>query len=185
MHEQAKSIGNFLLDILQTIVLALAIFMIAYLFLFQPHLVKGQSMVPNFEDGEYLLTDKVTYRFGEPKRGDVIVFAAPPNKRDDYIKRIIGLPGEMIAIKNGDVYINDKILQEDYLPQSFATQPGAFLTEGTNYKLNPEEYIVIGDNRNHSSDSRTWGPIRKKDIVGRAWVVYWPPQKVRTVPRAN
>ena len=94
-----KRLGTFFLDILQTIVLALAIFMVVYFFLMQPHQVRGSSMFPNFKDGEYLLTDKISYRLSNPKRGDVIVFEAPPNRREDFIKRIIGLPGEEITLK--------------------------------------------------------------------------------------
>lgn len=178
-------LGIFFLDTLQTILLALAIFMLAYLFLTQPHQVRGHSMDPNFFDGEYLLSDKLSYRFGEPTRGDVVVFNAPPNRREDYIKRIIGLPGETISINSGTLLINGKTLKEPYLPRSAQTGGGAFLVEGTSYRINSDEYIVLGDNRDHSSDSRSWGPIKRKDIVGRAWFVYWPPRLVGFVSRVN
>lgn len=171
-----KKFSSFLLDILQTIVLALAIFMIAYLFLFQPHQVKGHSMDPNFTDGEYLLTDKLSYRFKEPQRGNVVVFESPVNRREDYIKRVIGLPGENVTVNDGKVLINGRPLDEKYLPESFRTNPGVFLTEGSTITLRPDEYAVLGDNRDHSSDSRSWGPVKKKDIVGRAWLIYWPPK---------
>lgn len=177
-ESSARKLSNFLLDILQTIVLALAIFMIAYLFLFQPHKVDGHSMDPNFANGEYLLTDKLSYRFGQPERGDVVVFEAPTNRRQDYIKRIIGLPGENISVKSGKVLINGHPLEENYLPDTFQTRAGVFLTEGATITLRPEEYMVFGDNRDNSSDSRSFGPIKRKDIVGRAWVVYWPPKEV-------
>jgi len=177
--------GTFLLDILQTVVLAIAIFLIAYLFLFQPHQVQGHSMDPNFDDGEYLLTDKLSYRFGEPKRGDVIVFSAPPTRRDDYIKRIIALPGEAISISNNEIYINQKLLDEKYLPQDFVTRPGAYLGADNPYTLKNDEYFVLGDNRDHSSDSRSFGPIRRKDIVGRAWFVYWPATNLGLVPQTS
>ena len=169
-------LSSFLLDILQTIVLALAIFMIAYLFLFQPHQVKGHSMDPNFSDGEYLLTDKLSYRFGEPKRGDVVVFEAPVNRREDYIKRILALPGENVMVKDGKVLINGRPLDEEYIPETFRTNPGVYLADGSTITLRPDEYIVMGDNRDHSSDSRSWGPVKKSDLVGRAWVIYWPPK---------
>jgi len=90
--------GAFFLDILQVVVFAVAIFLFVYLLLLQPHKIKGSSMFPNFADGEFLLTDKVTYRFGEPKRGDVVVFKAPPNDREEFIKRIIGLPNDKIFV---------------------------------------------------------------------------------------
>src|SRR3990167_1686649 len=129
-ESKTGKLSSFLLDILQTIVLALAIFMIAYLFLFQPHQVKGRSMDPNFSDGEYLLTDKLSYRFGEPKRGDVIVFEAPGSGGEEFIKRIIALPGESISLKEGKVFVNGRLLQETYLSDSVRTLSGSFLKEG-------------------------------------------------------
>src|SRR3989304_9283496 len=96
-----KRLTAFFLDILEVVVFAVAIFLFVYLLVLQPHKIKGLSMDPNFADGEYLLTDKVTYRFGEPKRGDVIVFEAPVNRRDDYIKRFIALPAVNVLFKDG------------------------------------------------------------------------------------
>ncbi len=185
MTETLKRVWLVFFDIIQTVVLALAIFMIAYLFVLQPHQVKGLSMFPNFEDKEYILTEKVSYRFGKPHRGDVIVFQAPVNRKDDYIKRILGLPGETVAVIDGKVFVNDKPLPEPYLPPEFRTQAGAFLAEGKRFTLGPGEFFVSGDNRDHSSDSRAWGPIKKSDIVGRAWVAYWPPQKSGAIPKVN
>lgn len=181
MTNPLNRLGAFLLDILQTIVLAIAIFMVVYLFLFQPHQVQGHSMDPNFADGEYLLTDKISYRFNDPKMGDVIVFHAPIARRDDYIKRIIATPGQTILIKDGKFYINDKLLDESYLPSDFITRPGAFLNEGKSYLVSSDEYFVVGDNRDHSSDSRSWGPVKRKDIIGKAWLVYWPPDKFGSI----
>lgn len=175
-------IGILFLDFLQTIVLALAIFMITYLFLVQPHEVKGNSMYPAFLDGERLLTDKITYRLNEPRRGDVIVFQAPPDRSKDFIKRIIALPEETIQVKDTKVYVNNQLLDEVYTSLDILTQPGAFLTEGKTYTLGPDEYFVMGDNRDHSSDSRSWGTIKKKEIIGKAWVIYWPPQKFGVIP---
>lgn len=177
-----KRLGIFLLDILQTIVLALAIFMVVYFFLMQPHQVRGSSMFPNFKDGEYLLTDKISFRLSNPKRGNVIVFEAPPNRREDFIKRIIALPGEKVSIKEGKVLVNNKQLEETYLPSSFSTQPGTYLEEDKTIELKNNEYFVLGDNRNFSSDSRMWGPIKRDDIIGRAFFVYWPPQQIGIIP---
>ena len=106
------ALGTFLLDILQVVVFAVAIFLFVYLLILQPHKIKGQSMDPTFKDGEFLLTDKVTYRFGEPKRGDVVVFKAPPDDHDEYIKRIIGLPGDNVKVEGGRGYINQVALPE-------------------------------------------------------------------------
>jgi len=180
-----QKIGAFLLDTIQTIVLALSIFLIVYLFLLQPHIVNGQSMEPSFDNGEYLLTDKLSYRLNEPKRGDVIVFSAPPSPRDDYIKRIIGLPNEIISIKDGKVYIDNKQLVEDYLPKDTYTTGGPFLPEGKEIRIGQDEYFVMGDNRAYSSDSRYWGLVPRKNIVGKAWLIYYPPQKAGFVPQPS
>lgn len=177
-----EQLKKFLFEVLQTIALALGIFAIVYLFLLQPHQVRGRSMEPNFSDGEYLLTDKLSYRIRSQKRGDVVVFAAPPTRQDDFIKRIVGMPGENISIKNGKVWLNGKELTENYLPSTTLTFGGPALAEEKELILGEDEYFVLGDNRGHSSDSRVWGAIRKKDIVGRAWFIYWPPGRVGLIP---
>lgn len=174
-----KKIFGFLLETVQQVVFALAIFMLIYFFFMQPHQVKGHSMDPNFDDGEYILTDKISYRFDRPKRGDVIIFAAPPARREDYIKRIIAVPGETIWVSDGKVFINGDVLQENYLPTNTRTFGNNFLSEGEKLTLNENEYFVLGDNRVHSSDSRFFGEITKSDIVGRAWIVYWPISKIK------
>lgn len=123
-------------------------------------------MLPNFFDGELLLTEKVTYRIYKPERGDVIVFAAPTGRRVDFIKRIIGKPGETVAIDSGGVYIDGQKLTEPYETQQ--TQGDITVT------LDQNQYFVLGDNRGSSSDSRSFGPIGRSAIKGRAWLVYWP-----------
>lgn len=170
-----KKAGSIILDTIETIVIALAIFVVIYLFLFQPHQVKGSSMYPNFHDGEYLLTNKISYSFDEPKRGEVIIFRAPQNEQYDYIKRIIGLPGEKVKIENGKVFVNDQKLEEFYLPESLRTQAGRFSKESQTIAVPSGQYFVLGDNRDHSSDSREWGPVPRRNIIGRAWFRYWPP----------
>lgn len=172
-----QNFRTFLLDILQTVVLALAIFVVVYFLLFQPHQVSGDSMYPNFDDREYLLTEKVSYRLDKPKRGDVVVFKAPPEPSKDYIKRVIALPGETVGIKEGKVYIDGQLLQEPYLSAESYTSAGLYLPEGVTVTVGPDEYFVVGDNRPNSSDSRRWGAVKRKKFVGRAWLVYWPPRK--------
>jgi len=169
-----RRLSEFFLDILEVVVFAVAIFLFVYLLIMQPHKIKGQSMDPNFPDGEYLLTDKVSYRFGEPERGDVVVFEAPTGQGEEFIKRIIGLPGDTVTVKTGQVYVNGILLNESYLAPSLVTNSGNFLTEGKSISVPDNSFIVFGDNRPHSSDSRAWGFIKKEDITGRAWVVYWP-----------
>jgi signal peptidase I len=176
-----KKLSAFFLDILEVVVFAIAIFLFLYLLVLQPHKIKGQSMEPNFHDGEFLLTDKVTYRFSQPKRGDVIVFKAPGTNNDEFIKRIIGLPGEKLSINNGKVNINEKTVEEGYLPDTLLTEGGMFLKEGQAVTIPENHFFVLGDNRIASSDSRTWGFITKDEITGRAWVTYWPPPKLGVI----
>ncbi len=178
-----KFIANFFLDFIETVVTALAIFVVVYLFLFQPHQVKGNSMStadPNaFHDGEYLLTNKIVFKFSEPKKGEVIIFKAPQNEDYDYIKRIIGVPGDTIMIKNGKVDVNKQLLDESgYLPNNINTAAGRFIREGEEIIVPPGKYFVLGDNRDHSSDSREWGYVPEKNIIGEAWFRYWPPNRL-------
>lgn len=174
-----KNIGAFFLDIIETVVIALSIFLVIYLFLLQPHQVNGQSMVPNFQNGEYLLTDKISYKIGTPKRGDVVVFHAPDSANCpkgtgcDFIKRVLGLPGESIEVKDDGIWVNGEKLNEPYIPEEFDTIAGQY-TRNRIVTLGPNEYFVSGDNRPYSSDSRAWGPITKDLIVGRAFFRYWP-----------
>ena len=170
-------------EILQTALVSLAIFLFVYVFLVQPHRVKGGSMLPNFSDGELLLTEKVSYYFSKPARGDVIVFEAPNAHKVDFIKRIVGLPGETITIENDSVEINGHPLSENYI--NSPSRGNLTIT------LDQNQYFVLGDNRNSSSDSRSFGPINKSSFRGRAWLVYWPIIKtagsmgVRFVSRVN
>lgn len=185
-----RALGAFFLDIFQTVVVALSIFLIMYLFLVQPHQVNGLSMFPTFNNGDLVLTDKISYKLAEPKRGDVIILHAPPDAHCpegtgcDFIKRLIGLPGETIEIKKEHFYIDGILLPEPYIPEENRTVQGAF-TENGPVTLGNDEYFAVGDNRMHSSDSRSWGPIHKKDIVGRAFIRYWPIKDIGFVPQVQ
>jgi signal peptidase I len=164
-----------ILDTIQVVIFAVSVFLFIYLLVLQPHKIKGHSMEPNFQDKEYLLTDKITYRFlRDPQRGDVVVFKAPPNYTDEYIKRIIGLPGEKIMVSQGKVYINGRALGESYLPAGLFISGGNYLQEGKVVTVPANSYVVLGDNRPHSLDSRAFGPVNFEKLTGRAWIVYWP-----------
>jgi signal peptidase I len=179
MEKLLQVLGSFFLDIIETVVIALSIFLIIYLFVASPHQVNGQSMVPNFQSGEFVLSDKVSYKFGDPKRGDIVVFHAPDAANCpkgtgcDFIKRVLGLPGESIEVHDDGVWVNGQRIPEPYIPEEFETLPGP-ATKGKTIVLGPNEYFVSGDNRPYSSDSRAWGPITKNDIVGKAIFRYWP-----------
>lgn len=185
--EFLKSLGNLFVDILETIAVALSLFVLIYAVAAQPHKVQGDSMLPNFQNNNFLLTDKISYRFGEIKRGDVIVFHFPKDPRYDYIKRVIALPGEEVAIDNNHFIIYNQenpqgeILEEAYLEKDTLTVGKKYLSPGKKVKMGEGEYFAVGDNREASSDSREWGPVKKEEIVGRAFFVYWPPQKVHLV----
>ncbi|MBI2196551.1 signal peptidase I [Candidatus Daviesbacteria bacterium] len=171
-------LGGYLVEFIETVVVFGAIFAAIYLFVAQFHKVQGNSMVPTFHTGDYLITDKLSYRFREPERGEIIVLKNPRDESQDFIKRIIAIPGDTIEISNNSVYLNNQSLKESYLPPGTLTPAGAFLTEGTPVKVANNQYFVIGDNREHSSDSREWGPVTKKEIIGRALFRYFPPQSM-------
>ncbi|MFH2085807.1 MAG: signal peptidase I [bacterium] len=180
-----RNLWLFFLDFLETIVVSLAIFAVVYIFLFQPHQVDGRSMEPNFQNGEYILTDKVSYRIHPPKRGDVVVFHSPQDERIDFIKRIIGVPGDTVELKAGYVYSNGAKLEENYISDPGAVLAGRFMRESTPVEVPPGQYLVMGDNRGHSSDSREWGLITSAEIVGRAFFRYWPVSAFGTIPTAE
>jgi len=179
-----KGIGQFFLDFIETIVIALAIFVIVYKFLMQPHQVKGNSMFDNFHNGEYVLTNKIAYQLNDPEVGDVVIFEAPKNEDYDYIKRIVGMPGDKIMIKKGKVYINNQLFDEmGYLDSNTYTRTGSYLSEGQEIIVASDSYFVIGDNRDHSSDSREWGFVPLENIVGKAWIRYWPLNKMGMIKK--
>jgi signal peptidase I len=160
-------------EIVETVLLTAAIFLLVNAATGRFR-IEGQSMEPNLHDGEYVLIDKISYQLHAPERGDVIVFV-PPNNERDYIKRVIGLPGDTVEIRGGQVYVNGVALDEPYLKNLINNDmPAQTVEEG--------RYFVMGDNRNNSSDSRSFGAITPHSIVGRAWLVYWPPSDWSTVP---
>ncbi|MBU1071004.1 signal peptidase I [Patescibacteria group bacterium] len=172
-------------EMIEAFVVSASVFVVVYLFLMQPHQVKGSSMFPTFETGEYLLTDKVTLKRREPLRGDVIVFKSPLDENFDFIKRVIGIPGDTVMVKGGYVYVDGELLDESYLPSDYRTSAGQFLQEGVGYVVQESSVMAFGDNRNHSSDSREWGPVPYENIVGRAFFRYWPSDSVGVVTNPN
>ena len=169
-------------EIFQTFLLAGSVFLVIYLFLFRPFQVSGSSMYPNFEDREYVLTNIIGKHFSDPKRGDVIVFQSPTETDKDFIKRVIGLPEDTVMLKEGDIYINgQKIDQSTFLSNDVKTFSGAFLKEAQPVVIPADEYVVMGDNRGNSSDSREWGFVKKGEIVGQTFFVYWPPNQAKII----
>lgn len=156
-------------ELFKIAVIALAIVVPIRYFLFQPFIVKGASMEPNFSSGDYLIIDEISYYFREPERGEVVVFRFPQNPSQRYIKRIIGLPNETIAIKGGQVIVSSQVLDE-----SSYLDPGSLGGRETEVELKEGEYFVLGDNRAFSSDSRSWGSLPREFIIGRVLVRAWP-----------
>lgn len=139
-------------------------------------------MFPFLYNNELLITDKISYRFREPKSGEVIVFKSPGNKEIDYIKRIIALPKEHVRVFEGKTYVNGQILKEAYLSPEVYTRPDSFLAENVEVAVPERMFFVMGDNRSGSRDSRNFGPIPKEDIIGRAALRYWPLNRFGFLP---
>lgn len=156
------------------VLISLAIVLPIRIFVAQPFIVRGASMEPNFEDGEYLIVDELSYLLRNPERGEVVVFRYPEDPSQFFIKRIIGLPGETVVIEEGSVTIQNEtnpsgiLLGEAYLPETVITAPDSERT------LKDGEYFVLGDNRTESSDSRRWGTLEEGFLIGRALLRLWP-----------
>jgi signal peptidase I len=163
------NVRTFLRETLETIALTLIIFVVIRAGV-QNFRIEGFSMEPNFHDGQYLLVSKVDYLIHAPERGDVVVFLAPTAKDRDFIKRIIGLPGETVEVREGRVFINNKELLQTYNVNPASYNYGPVV-------VGEDQLFVLGDNRNNSSDSHSWGMLPRGDLIGKAWISYWPPQQ--------
>lgn len=175
----------FVWETIKVVVISLAIILPIRYYLVQPFFVKGASMEPNFEDGDYILVDELSFRFREAERGEVIIFRFPQQPSQFFIKRVVGLPEETVQIKDNKVTVfNEKnpqgfVLKEPYLAPEQKTL-------GTlTVKLDNNEYFVLGDNRLQSSDSRRWGPVNKELIMGRAFLRPWPFTRASAIPEVN
>lgn len=170
--KERSSVMGFLVDTIETILLALILFL-AINAVSSRVIVENISMKPTLQEGELLLVNKLAYKLGKPDHGDIVVFHFQGNKNDDYIKRLIGLPGDEVKVSNGTVYVNGYALTEPYI-----AAPPAY--EGT-WKIPEGQLFVLGDNRNNSSDSHQWGFVDMKDIVGTAIFAYWPIDRMRSL----
>lgn len=173
---------NVLKEIVKFTLLALVIVVPIRLWIAQPFIVSGASMDPTFKSGQYLIVDQLTYHFEEPKRGDVIIFRYPRDPRTFFIKRIIGLPGETVKVENGKISILNKEhpeglpIDDSHVAQNHKTADNFSIT------LRDTEYFVMGDNRAESSDSRVWGPLERKYIVGRPFLRLYPFTRLSVFP---
>jgi signal peptidase I len=174
-----KKYLSFSFEIVKIALIALAIVLPIRYFLFQPFIVQGESMSPNFESGDYLIVDEISYRFSEPQRGDIIVFKYPKDTTQRFIKRVIGLPGETVVIRNGEVSLTtvdgkNIVLDETYLPADLKTYGD------TDTTLEDGEYFVMGDNRTYSYDSRSWGVVSTSYIIGKTFLRLYPITEIST-----
>ena len=165
-EEKRSGFMRFVIDILETLILSIILF--AAINAISARIrVDGASMEPTLQSGEFVIVNKLAYMFGDPTTGDVIVFHFPRDPDQEYIKRIIGLPGDRVEVKGGEVYINDQVLSEDYI----AASP----VYDSVWDVPDDSLFVLGDNRNNSSDSHNWGPVPLDYVIGKATFIYWPP----------
>lgn len=178
------TIGLFFLELIKVAILAAVTIGLVRYFLFKPFYVKGQSMEPNFMEHDYLIIDELSYRFHTPERGDVIVFQAPTVPGEFYLKRVIALPGERVKIENNKIVVyNETFPQGVVMNEDYLSEPTVGATALTT--LGPDEYFVLGDNRDASYDSRRFGPIKRDAIIGRTWVRGWPVSRVSIFPEVT
>ncbi len=177
-----------LLEILETVLLTVVIFFVFQHFVAQPYQIEQVSMEPTVEPGQYVLVDKLSPNWSDYKRGDVIVFEPPAGYSEQdgqnipFIKRVIGVAGDRVAIKDNAVYVNGVQLQEPYV---FDGQPTTPLTNQSSWVVPAGDLFVMGDHREQSQDSRVFGPIPKSTVIGRAWLRYWPFDKLGIIGSAS
>ena len=170
---EEKNQSGFWRELIKLILLSLLIVVPFRFYIAQPFIVDGASMDPTFETGDYLIVDEISYRFKTPERGSVLIFKYPMDPRKSFIKRVIGLPNETVVITNGELSITNTLNPDGFV----LDEPYVALNKSDNssYKLGPDEYFVLGDNRIGSADSRMWGPVPEENIVGRPIIRFLPP----------
>ncbi len=165
-EEKRSGFMRFVIDIIETLILSIILF--AAINAVSARIrVDGASMEPTLQSGEFVIVNKLAYMFGDPSIGDVIVFHFPRDPDQEYIKRVIGLPGDRVEIKGGKVFVNGEILSEDYIAASPVYE--------NVWDIPVDSLFVLGDNRNNSSDSHNWGPVPMEFVIGKATFIYWPP----------
>lgn len=180
-----RGIIEFVMDILETVVFMGAMFIVVYLYVLQPNQVRGSSMVPNFEDRDYIFTSRVTYKIKEPEKGDVVVFRSPQNPDIEYIKRVIGVSGDRVKFTDCDkpantnctVMVNNYPLIEDYIKDSTQLFDSSEIVPDQEIVVPDDQLFVMGDNRPGSLDSRVFGPINKSSVIGVVFLRYLPVEK--------
>jgi signal peptidase I len=159
-------VWRFIRDVLETLVLAILLFL-AINAISARIRVDGSSMVPTLTDGQFVMVSRLSYKLGDSNHGDVVVFHYPRDPEQEYIKRIIGLPGDTVEMMGGHVYVNDQIIEEPYIAADARTT--------NKWEIPSDHVFVLGDNRNNSQDSRNFGPVPMENLIGKAIFIYWPP----------
>lgn len=176
---------NFILEIIETVLISGVVVLALYHFIASVEVVWGPSMEPNFHSNERILVDRITKKVSPLKRGEVVVFYPPGDTSKHYIKRVVGIPGDIFKIINCDVVITRDgehyVLEEDYLSEGTCTEAGSGIKEGRSIKLGEDEYVFLGDNRGQSLDSRSFGVVDGSRVIGRVIFRFWPPRKIGTV----
>ena len=168
-----RSIFSILAGWMRDLFVSVVLAVLVILFLYQPVKVEGTSMMPSLVDQERIFINKFVYRFGSIERGDMVVFWFPGDPTKSYIKRVIGLPGDTVEVDNGVVMVNNQRLDETYVTDEYRDRSSM-----APFKVQPDEYFVLGDHRSSSNDSRSWGSVPRKYIYGKAVFVYWPIEKM-------
>lgn len=172
----ARRFLRFVWGILQTVLFAGVLFLVVNLVTARIR-VEGDSMEPSLRDGEFVVVNRLAYMINAPQRGDIIVFPFPLNPERRFIKRIIGLPGDTVKVQDGQVFVNGALIDEPYI----ADRPGY----NSQWVVSRHEVFVLGDNRNHSSDSQNWGAVPVDSVIGKAVLVYWPLDTMGLIPHYN
>jgi signal peptidase I len=176
-----KTLSKLFLDFLEILFISASIVILTFFFLAQPLIVTGDSMLPTFEDREQIIVEKISVKYEALKRGEVVVVKHPDNPKIFLIKRVVGLPGELFTISAGKVHINKAVLEEPYLSASIKTTSKPYIGENEDFVIPGGTYVLLGDNRENSADSRLWGPVSEDSIVGRTFMVYYPLKNIRLV----
>jgi len=166
----------------ESIIIAFILAMIIRIFVVQAFKIPSGSMRPTFLEGDRILVSKFIYKFKEPLIGDIVVFRYPEDPKKDFVKRFIAKGNETIEIKDGDVYVNDKLITDPYvIKEIFYYNRGDYGEIGQKVKVPPDSYYVLGDNSGSSRDSRYWGFVPKKNLLGKAFFIYWPPNRIKYI----
>ncbi|MEW6448415.1 MAG: signal peptidase I [Bacillota bacterium] len=167
--------SGFFGDILESLVIAIVLAILIRAFIFQPFYIPSGSMMPTLFQGDRIIVSKLSYRFHPPERGDIIVFRFPLNEKKNYVKRLIGLSGETVQLSDGKLFINGREIPEPYLP------PNTYFADYGPVKVPENSFFMLGDNRMNSEDSRVWGFLDRRLIVGKAIILYWPPNRIKLI----